>query len=999
MNEITLTVNGKKYSLPSKPGEMLAGLLRERLNLTGTKVGCEEAECGNCTVLINGEPTLSCVYPAERANGKEIVTVEGLAKEFTTQSAKEVKENLSELRGSDASTSDFDTASPVSPPLSAKLHPLQEAFIQYGAVQCGFCIPGQLMTSYALLKRNPNPSREEIRYALKDTLCRCAGYPTIENAILAAADSVKTGEPIKPPKIQLSAEKYQVIGQVVTRPDAEEKVTGQAKYSDDLKFDGMLYAAAKRCGIPHGFLRKLDVSKAKALPGVVAVLTAEDIPGEHDHGLVVYDWPAIVGLNERVRYVGDSVAIVAAETQDIAEQAVRLIEAEFEEQPVISNAVQACQDDVPELHKSGNLLKHIKVRKGNMEQGFADADVVMEHTFHTAITDHAFLEPECSIAVPLENGRMEIYVGSQIPYQDREQVARILGWPEDRVRIVGQLMGGGFGGKEDITGQVHAAMLANVTHRPVKLLFDRHESLVVHPKRHATQIRVKVGAKKNGCLTAVETELYGDTGAYASLGVKVMTRATTHSAGPYEVPHVRADCYAMYTNNPPAGAFRGFGVTQSAFAVESMIDMLAEKLNMDRVELRRMNALHVGSVTNTGQVLRDSVGLTECIDKVSSTMCQVSGLSLDEIFKPRFISYREAAKDAKTHLGEVKEKKESSRSSFLRGEKDSHLVRAWGFAVAYKNTGLGGGAPDKSGAEVELYKDGCVEVRTSAAELGQGLVTVLRMIVAEELGMQPERVRVLVMDTDLTPDGGPTTASRQTYVTGNAARMAAKTLRAAMSSTLAEKYDQPPEKIRYIEGLAHVDGHSVPLSDVYVEMKANGQEPRALYEYWAPETKPLGEGGDMHVAFSYAAQAAEVEVNTNTGEVRVLNVIAANDVGRIINPLGLEGQVEGGVMMGLGNALTENFIVENGRVVTDHLARYRIPGIALTPNIIPIMVEHPTNEGPYGAKGVGEIVSIPTTPAITNAIYNAVGVRVDSLPVDQEQILWGLREAKKVQPA
>ena len=926
MNEINLTVNGREYALPSKPGEMLSGLLRERLNLTGTKIGCEEAECGACTVLINGEPMLSCVYPAERANGKEIVTVEGLAQ-------------------------------------NGKLHPLQEAFVQHGAVQCGFCIPGQLMTSYALLKRNPNPSREDIRHALKDTLCRCAGYPTIENAILAAAQSMQTGEPIAPPKIQLSAEKYQVIGQSVIRPDAEDKVTGKAKFSDDLKFDGMLYAAVKRAGIPHGFLRRLDISKAKALPGVEAVLTAEDIPGEHNHGLVIYDWPAMVGINERVRYVGDSVAIVAAQTQEIAEHAVSLIEAEYDEQPVITNAVQARQADVPNLHQSGNLLKHIKVRKGNMEQGFADANVIMEHTFHTAITDHAFLEPECSIAVPLKNGRMEIYVGSQIPYQDREQVARILGWKEDRVRVVGQLMGGGFGGKEDIAGQVHAALLANVTHRPVKLLFDRHESLLVHPKRHATQIRVKIGAKKDGHLTAVETELYGDTGAYASLGEKVMTRATTHSAGPYEVPHVRADCYAMYTNNPPAGAFRGFGVTQSAFAVESMMDMLAEKLNMDRVELRRMNALHVGSITNTGQVLRDSVGLTECINKVQAEMIRLSGTN--EPFKPRPVA------DA------------------------LHLIRSWGFAVAYKNTGLGGGSPDKSGVEVELYKDGCVEVRTSAAELGQGLVTVLRMIVAEELSMQPEKVRVLVMDTDLTPDGGPTTASRQTYVTGNAARMAAKTLRAALTSVLAEKYDQPPEQIHYIEGLAQVDGHSIPLSDVYVEMKSNGQEPRALYEYWAPETKPLGEGGDMHVAFSFAAQAAEVEVNTNTGEVRVLNVIAANDVGQIINPLGLEGQVEGGVVMGLGNALTEHFIVEEGRVVTDRLARYRIPGIAITPNIIPIMVEHPTNDGPYGAKGVGEIVSIPTTPAITNAIYNAVGVRVDSLPVDQEQILWGLQQTSK----
>jgi xanthine dehydrogenase molybdenum-binding subunit len=516
-------------------------------------------------------------------------------------------------------------------------------------------------------------------------------------------------------------------------------------------------------------------------------------------------------------------------------------------------------------------------------------------------------------------------------------------------------MGGGFGGKEDIMGQIHSALLANVTGKPVKLLFDRHESLVVHPKRHATQIRVKIGAKKAGRLVAVESELYGDTGAYASLGEKVLTRATTHSAGPYDIPHVRADCYAMYTNNPPAGAFRGFGVTQSAFAVESMMDMLAEKLNMDRIELRRMNALHVGSITNTGQELKESVGLMECIDRVTGEMLKVSGLPQEELFKPHEVS--------------------------------ENMIRTWGFAAAYKNTGLGGGAPDISGADVELYEDGKFEVRSSAAELGQGLVTVMRLAVAEEMSVPPEQVKVLVMDTDLTPNGGPTTASRQTFVTGNASRYAAKTLRDQITSTLAEKYDVRPEQIRFEDGIVHVNGTSLTFAEIYKEMKATGQEPRVRYMYEAPKTKPLGEGGDMHFAFSFAAQAAEIELNKLTGEVRVLRVISANDVGMAVNPLGLQGQVEGGVMMGLGNALTEEFIVENGYVVTDHLARYRVPGIMLTPEITSIIVEHPVSSGPYGAKGVGEVCSIPTTPAITNAIYNAVGVRVDSLPVDQEKIV------------
>jgi len=949
-NQISFTVNEIQHILEAKPNETLSDLLRYRLRLTGTKIGCDEAECGACTVLVDGEPVLACMYPAERAEGKTVLTIEGLGEEFTAKHAKSAKEKEKKLSGLSGSNA---------------LHPLQQAFVEHGAVQCGFCIPGQIMTAYALLERNPNPTRDEVRFALKDTLCRCAGYPTIENAILAAAESLRTGEPVRKPNVPDSIHIHKSVGHTHLRPDGIEKVNGKAIYTDDLVFDNMLFAKVKRAMIPHGFLKRLDISKAKALKGVVAVLTAEDIPAERNHGLIIYDWPVLVGVGERVRYVGDAIALVAAETLEIANQASALIEAEFDPQTVITNPVMAREEGVPQIHEKGNLLKHIKVRKGDMEKGFAEADVILEHTFHTPTYDHAFIEPECSIGVPLVDGRMEIYCGSQIPYQDRTQVARVMGWDESRVRVVGQLMGGGFGGKEDVMGQIHVAMLADVTKRPVKLLFDRHESLLVHPKRHATQIRIKIGAKKDGRIVASESELYGDTGAYASLGEKVMTRATTHSAGPYDVPNVRADCYAMYTNNPPAGAFRGFGVTQSAFAVESMIDMLAEKLNIEPVELRRINALHVGSITNTGQELRESVGLMECIDRVSSSMCQVSGLLESEVFKP--------------HV-----KLETP-----------HLVRSWGFAAAYKNTGLGGGAPDISNAEVELYDDGMFEVRSSSAEMGQGLVSVMQLTVAEEMSVPPEQVKVLVMDTDLTPNGGPTTASRQTFVTGNASRYAAKTLRDAITATLAEKYDVKPEQIRFENGIVHANGHSMTYAEVAKEMKAMGQHPRALYEYEAPKTQPLGTGGDMHFAFSFGVQAAEVEVNKLTGEVRVLRVISANDVGMAVNPLGLQGQVEGGVMMGLGNALTEEFIMDNGYVVTDRLARYRIPGIMLTPDITSIIVEHPVAAGPYGAKGVGEICSIPTTPAITNAIYNAVGVRVDRLPVDQESIAREIWEMKK----
>ncbi len=931
-NMINLTVNGKVYQLPEIPGEMLSDLLRYRLKLTGTKVACGEAECGACTVILNGEPVLSCSYPAVKADGANILTIEG----------------LSEIQ-----------STPAPDGSQIPLHPLQQSFIEYGAVQCGFCIPGQIMTSYALLQRNPDPSEEDIKIALKDTLCRCAGYPSIINAVKAAAKTLRTGQPLPTPEIEPSSHAGNVVGKVQPRADAVGKVTGKAIYTDDIQFENMLHARVKRAGIPSGILRRLNIEKAKQLPGVVAVLTAEDIPGERYHGLVTSDWPIMVGIGEQIRTVGDALAIVAAESRQTATQALDLIEVEIEPLPVIDHPVKAIQENALPIHKNGNLLKHIKVRKGDVEEGFNQADVVLEHTYHTPMHDHAFMEPECSIARLTPDGRVEIYVGSQIPYSDRNQVARALGWPEERVRIIGQLIGGGFGGKEDIAGQIHAALLAQATGRPVKLLFDRQESLIVHPKRHATQIRVKIGAKKDGTLTAVETELFGDTGAYASLGEKVLTRATTHSSGPYEVPHVKADCYAMYTNNPPAGAFRGFGVMQSAFAIESMMDTLAETLNIDPVELRKKNALRVGSVTNTGQVLRESVGLLECIEKVEAEMKRLSG---SDPFTPKPV------------------------------EGAPHLVRAWGFAVGYKNTGLGGGAPDKAGAEVELRRDGTFQVRSSSAELGQGLPTVLQLIAAEELNQNPRQIDVLLMDTDLTPDGGPTTASRQTFVTGNAVRHAARALRQLLTSELAERYDVPPQEIRFIEGLAQVNGKQVSLSHLAEQMIESGRQPLASYTYWAPATRPLGQGGDMHFAFSFAAQAAEVEVNTQTGEVKVLRLIIANDVGTAINPLGLRGQIEGGAIMGIGHALTENFIVEQGQVITDRLARYRMPSITFTPEIIPIVVEHPVSEGPFGAKGVGEIVLIPTIPAITNAIYHAVGVRFDRIPVDQEKILLSLKE-------
>ncbi len=969
MPTLSFTVNGTSVTLDVPAHRTLADVLRYDLGLTGTKIGCNEAECGACTVHVNGVPVLSCIYPALKARGAEVITIEGLSK----------TESVPDIQIPDTQSLDSDMSDQVS-----KLHPLQLAFVLHGATQCGFCTPGFIMQAKWLLDHNPDPSDEDIRHALKDTYCRCTGYDAIVDAVKAAAQAMRTGVMPAPELPERPHRPLHAVGHPLPRLDAVDKITGRAKYADDYQFPGMLYGATLRSPHARARIKRIDVSKARALSGVHAVLTHEDVPGRKVHGLIYKDWPVLCW--DEVRYVGDAIAIVAAETPELAQQALQLIEVEYEPLPPVTTPLQAIQPDAPVLHPehpTGNLLKHIKVRHQDVDKGFAEADVVVERLYHTPRTEHAFLEPECSIAVPAgyddEHPKLTIYVGSQIPYEDREQVAASLGLPEDHVRIRGTLIGGGFGGKEDIAAQIHAALLAQATGRPVKLLYSRAESLRVHPKRHATQIRVKIGAKRDGTITAVKATLYGDTGAYASLGDKVMTRATTHATGPYMVGSAKIDCFAMYTNNPPAGAFRGFGVTQSAFAVESTIDILAEELGMDPIELRRKNALRVGATTATGQVLKESVGLLPTLEHVERKLDELYQASLKEGWRPS------------------QESRDHKRPYFLPHVHPDHpnKVRSWGVALAFKNTGLGGGAPDKATAEVEAFTNGTVEVRISSAEMGQGLPNVLAQIAAEELGLPISQVNVLLSDTDLTPDGGPTTASRQTFVSGNACRFAARQLRAVLAQVAAEYLNAPPDALTFEEGVVRYNGRVAEFHQVVQWAQEEGRDTRLQYEYWAPQTKPLGEGGDMHFAFSFATQAAEVEVDTETGEVRVLRVIAAHDVGRAINPLALLGQIEGGVVMGLGNALTEHFIVEEGQPWVRRLGQYKMPGIAHMPEMHTFIVEDEVSTGPFGAKGVGEIASIPTSPAITNAIYNAVGVRIYTLPVDQDALLRAMKAGQK----
>jgi xanthine dehydrogenase molybdenum-binding subunit len=898
----TFMVNGERRQVTASPQTMLMDALRDQLRLTGTKDGCAAGHCGSCMVVKDGEPVRSCIVPMKRVDGAEIVTIEGVA-------------------NGDGS-----------------LHPVQQAYIDQGATQCGFCTPGFIISTIALLEKTPNPSLNEIYDGHKWNICRCTGHNAIIRAIQQAA-----GQPVASlPEVK---QPLSAISRPLPRPDAVEKVNGKGVYADDLYVEGMLHARALRSKYPHARLLRVDVSKARAHPGVVAALTAGDIPGRKDCGVHEVDWPVL--CYDKVRYVGDAIALVVAESEEIAAEALNLIEVDYEPLPVVTGPKEAAAPGAPILHESvaghsagahGNCLKHYRLENGDLAKGFAEADVIIEREYRTQTVEHAFIEPEAGLAVPDPTGRITVYCGGQIPFGDRSQIAASLNLPEDRVRVINCLIGGAFGGKEDVSVQIHVALAAMITKRPVKMVLSRKESLMVHPKRHATIIRMKTGAKKDGTVTAHEAEIWGDGGAYASLSSHVMLRATTHAAGAYEVRNVKVDTYAMYTNNTPSGAFRGFGVTQSAFAMESQMDQLAEALGVSPVEIRRKNVLNYGKQTLAGQVMTESCGLADALETVAA---------------------------------------EIEKHPFVEAEGDKR--RAWGVACAYKNTGFGSGAYDAAGAEVEVFADGRAAVRAGAAEIGQGIVGVLAQVVSEELGVPYEKVEVLVADTDRTLDCAATTASRQTYVTGNAARHASREVRKLLSRTAAEFLGAPPESLVFAGGEIRNNGHSVELSEVVKMIRRQGQLPKISYQYVAPMCEQY-----HHFAFGFGAQAVLVEVDVKTGETKVLKVIAASDVGRVINPLALQGQIEGSVSMGLGMAIQENFVMKDGYVMTDTLNKCHLPTIDQTPEVVSFFVEHETKDGPYGAKGVGELASIPTTPAIINAIYNATGIRCYNLPADKK---------------
>lgn len=916
MSRLTLHVNGHACEVDVEPKTTLLEVLRDQLHLTGTKNGCNQGHCGACTVIVDSKAVRSCTFLARRAEGVQVRTIEGLARD-------------------------------------GELHPVQRAFIEHGAIQCGFCTPGMILSAVALLETNPSPSRQDIVQALSHNLCRCTGY----ERIIAAIESVSRPTSVTVPVGQAP---LQVIGRALPRPDAVAKATGAAMFAADLRLPGMVYAKVLRSQYPHARIVSIDTTHAQSCHGVLRVLTHADVPGRKNHGVLRSDWP--VFASTKVRYLGDAIALVIAETERQAEDALEQIHVVYEPLPVVSSPEEALAADAAAVHEEGNLLKHIVVTKGRVEESFGSDVLVVEREYYVPSADHAFIEPEAALATVDENDNIVIYVGSQIPFGDQQQIAASLGLPVAKVRVIQTCVGGAFGGKEDIAGQIHVALAAWLLKRPVKLVYTRQESMVAHPKRHSAKVHLKTAAQRDGKVVAVQATILGDAGAYASLSESVMTRTATHAAGPYNIPNVAIDCKVTYTNNVPTGAFRGFGVPQSNFAIESQMDIMASELGLSPLEIRRRNALRAGSSTATGQVLKESVGLLQTLDQIEAFVRRI---------------------DAQSAI--------LQHSAFAPRSATGPWVRAWGVASAYKNTGLGGGVPDSAGAVVELTPDCRVRVRAGAAEIGQGVVGVVAQIAAEELGVEYEQVDVLLADTALTPDGGATTASRQTFVTGNAVRLAAAQVRQSLLSAASEELQASPDSIILANGRAIAGNKWIPLARVVEIALREGRSLTAKVVYTAPPTVRLGEPGDAHVAFGFATQAVEVEVNTETGQVRVLRVIAAHDIGRVINPLALSGQIEGGVMMGLSLALFEEFKQIGGVPQATNLARYHLATAADKPEITVLFVEDPVSAGPYGAKGVGEITLIPTGAAIVNAIYNATGKRLYSLPATPQRVLETLR--------
>ena len=856
---MTTTVNGRVHEVPT--GATLLTWLREDLDLTSVKEGCTDGSCGTCLVDVDGRAVKACTRKAAKVAGKQVTTAEGLPER--------------------------ERAAIVS------------AFEQEGAVQCGFCMPGFAMTTRALLQANPDPTRDEVVTALRANVCRCTGYRMVEDAVLRTGRILRGEEEVAAPTAQVR------MSDRAPRPDAAEKVLGSGVYTDDIRLEGMVHAKALRSAYPRAVVDALDVSRARAHPDCLAVLTAADVP-ENVIGHLVDDWDVLVAQGATTRYVGDALALVVCEHETSLDEVLRLIEVRYTELEPVTSPQQALAPGAPLLHPGGNVLTREVVDRGDADAALAASAFVVSNSFHTPWQEHAFLEPECAVARPWADGGVEVFTSGQSVYDEQREIARMLRLPLGQVHAHSMLVGGGFGGKEDLSVQHHAALAAWHTGLPVKVKFSRDESLAYHVKRHPMDLEMTLGCDATGRVTALRARIVADTGAYASLGGPVLQRAVTHAGGPYDYQNFHCEGLAVYTNNPVSGAFRGFGVAQSAFALESSITLLAAKAGIDPWEFRHRNAIRPGQELPNGQIADEATGLVECL----------------EALKPDY--------DADPGAG---------------------------LAVAFKNSGLGMGVPDTGRALISV-EGGVVHVRTSAAGMGQGVAQMATHMLCETVAVPADRVVVEAPDTERTPDAGTSTASRQTVFTGEAVRRAAVALKEALEA------GGGPDAL-------HGPGLLAALESV---------EGRVFEGEFSPTTDPIGSDKAnpvSHVTYGYGAQLVHLDADG-----RVRKVVAAYDAGTVVNQQALQGQVEGGIVMGLGYALTEEFVVVDGRPQTT-FAKLGLIRSTTTPEM-----EVRTVHGPgvlpfaYGAKGVGEICLIPTAPAVAHAYLRRDGRPRFRLPLE-----------------
>jgi CO/xanthine dehydrogenase Mo-binding subunit len=797
--------------------------------------------------------------------------------------------------------------------------------------------------------------------------------------------------------------KLSYVGKTVQRVDAKDKVTGTAQYIADLNFANQLYGKMVLAGIPHAIIRKIDTSKAKKVPGVVAILTAENISGKNQVGVVIHDQPLLA--EKKVRYTGDCVALIAAESKECAEEASHLIKIEYEELPGVFSPIDGPKPTAPQIHKTGNLLSHYKIRKGNIEKGFAEAEVIVEQTLETGHQEHLYLETLGAIAVPQANGEMTIYGSLQCPFYVQKAVATALGIGLNYVRVIQTVTGGGFGGKEDVPSEIcaRAAVLANATNRPVKLILDREEDIITTSKRHPAILHYKYGAKKDGKLTAAEIEIYSDIGAYATLSTIVLYRMTIHAPGPYIIPNVKVDTYGVYTNHPPCGALRGFGTPQANFGSELTMDLLAAKLGIDPIELRMKNALEVGTRTATNQLLKESVGLKETIRKAQQVSQwnrkqkqKDSLLVLTELFTLSKVEGCSGTANIGSGVELPHNLKELPHNLKELPHNDGRYRYGIGCSAMYYGVSLGakGWSMDAAGAHLQLLTDGTVSVAIGNTEMGQGAETVLAQITAESLGVSLDSIRILPVDTSYIPDSGPTVASRATVFSGNAIVNAAEQLKNNLLPIAAKLLEtKRTNEIIFQDGFIFTKRNPknrVPFLTLAQEAFKRNACMFAAGWYHAPEVvwNPETGLGDAYYVYSYGTQIVEVAVDMVTGKVIVLNVTAAHDVGKAINPHQIEQQVEGGVVQGIGYALYEKFLINKGKILSDTCATYTIPtALDTPPRIKTIIVESASKDGPFGAKGVGEPPIIPTAAAVANAVSNALGKRITKIPITPEDIL------------